>query len=44
VPGYPASCSDPSLRLAVRKLDELKFRKWVVMIAAATLMIAIIRL
>jgi hypothetical protein len=28
----------------VRKLDEMKFRKWMVLIAAATLLVAIIRL
>jgi hypothetical protein len=28
----------------VRELDELTFRKWMVLIAAATLLVAIIRL
>ena len=37
-------CRDPSRCKAVIRLDESNFRKWMVLIAAATLLIAAIRL
>ena len=38
------NCRDPSRCKGVMKLSEHDYRKWVVLIAAGTLMVAIIRL
>ena len=40
----PLPCRDPSRCKGVIELEEHKYRKWMVMIAAAMLLIAIIRL
>ena len=37
-------CRDPSRCKGVMKLDENRYRKWMVLIAAGTLLIAAIRL
>lgn len=41
---YPYPCCDPSQGREVRKLNEMNYRKWMVLIGAAMLLIAIIRL
>ena len=41
---YPCLCCDPSQWREVRKLNEMKYRKWMVLIGAGMLLIAIIRL
>ena len=40
----PLGCRDPSRCKGVMKLEENEYRKWVVLIAAGTLVIAAIRL
>ena len=40
----PMSCRNPLRWTEVRELNETNYRKWMVVIAAGTLMVAIIRL
>jgi hypothetical protein len=44
IPRYLMPCCDPSQCEEVRKLSEMNYRKWMVLIAAAMLLIAAIRL
>jgi hypothetical protein len=41
---YPLGCCDPSQREEVRKLNAHEYRKWMVLVAVGTLLIAAIRL